>query len=69
MKGTTRKINSQEKELLNFLAPLTRVALPLMQYLLTALAITVSVSSALTATVSETNAVFQKKALDRECVL
>ena len=29
LKGTTRKLNSQEGELLNYLAPLTRVSLPL----------------------------------------
>ena len=34
-------MNSQNGELLNFLALLTRIALPLMQYLLITLAITI----------------------------
>ena len=61
MKGTTRKITSQEGELLNFLRPFMTTALPLMKNILTPLAKSVLVPLGLTAAVSETDATIQKK--------
>ena len=61
MKGTTRKINSPEGGLLNFLALLTRIALPLMKNMHKLLAKSVLVSLRLTAAVSATDAAIQKK--------
>ena len=61
MKGTTRKINSQKGALLNFLAQLTRVSLPLMKNVLTPLAMRVPVLLELTAAVSATDAAIQRK--------
>ena len=61
MKGTTRKITSQEGELLNFLRPFMTTALPLMKNILTPLTKSVLVPLGLTAAVSETDATIQKK--------
>ena len=61
MKGTTRKINSPEGGLLNFLASLTRIALPLMKNMHKLLAKSVLVSLRLTAAVSAADAAIQNK--------
>ena len=45
LKGTTRKITSQERGILNFLEPLMRAGLPLMKSLLTPLAVTIWIIS------------------------
>ena len=60
MKGTTRKINSEKGGLFNFLAPLTRVALPLMTNVLIPLTKSVLVPLGLTAAMSATDAAIQK---------
>ena len=54
LKGTTGKIISQKEGLLNFLALLTRVGLPLMEIVLTPLAKCVLIPVGLTAAVSAT---------------
>ena len=54
LKGTTGKIISQKEGLLNFLALLTRVGLPLMEIVLTPLAKCVLIPAGLTAAVSAT---------------
>ena len=54
LKGTTDKIVSQKEGLLNFLALLTRVGLPLMKIVLTPLAKSVLIPVGLTAAVSAT---------------
>ena len=61
LKGTTRKNNSQEGGLLNFLALSTRVALLSIENVLTPLAKTVLVPLGLTAAASPTNTATQKK--------
>ena len=61
MKGTTRKINSPEGGLLNFLASLTRIALPLMKNMHKLLAKSVLVSLRLTAAVSAADAAIPNK--------
>ena len=61
MKGTTGKIISQERRILNFLGPLMTVGLPLMKNALTALAKSVLISLGLTAGASTKDAVIQKK--------
>ena len=61
MKGTTRKINSPEGGLLNFLASLTRIALPLMKNMHKLLAKSVLVSLRLTAAVSAADAAILNK--------
>ena len=63
LKRTARKINSQEEVLLNFLAPLTRVALPLMKNVFRSLAKSVLVPLGLVIAVSATDAAVQKKIL------
>ena len=61
LKGTTRKINSPEGGLLNFLASLTRIALPLMKNMHKLLAKSVLVSLRLTAAVSAADAAIPNK--------
>ena len=61
LKGTTRKISSQEGGSLNFLKPLMSVGLPLMKDTLTPLAKSVLVPLGLTPAASATNAAVQKK--------
>ena len=61
MKVTTRKINSQEQGLLNFLAPVTKVALPLTKKGLTSLAKSVLIHRRLTTASSATDAAILKK--------
>ena len=61
LKGTTRKITSQEGGLLNFLRPSMTTALPLMKNILTPLTKSVLVPLGLTAAVSETDATIKKK--------
>ena len=63
LKRTARKINSQEEVLLNLLAPLTRVALPLMKNVFRSLAKSVLVPLGLVIAVSATDAAVQKKIL------
>ena len=52
LKGTTRKINRQEGELINFLGPLMRVILPLIKNAHTPLAKSILIPLGLKATVS-----------------
>ena len=59
--GTTEKINSQEGFHSNFLAPLMKVGLLLMENLLTPLPISVLIRVRLTAAASATDATIQKK--------
>ena len=61
LKGTTRKISSQEGGYLNFLKPLISVGLPLMKNILTPLAKSVFVPLGLRPAASATNAAVQKK--------
>ena len=68
LKGTTRKVNGEEGELLKFLAPLTRVALPLMKNILIPLAKSVLVTLELIAPASTTDAAIQKKMFGSRCV-
>ena len=63
LKGTTKKINSLEGELINSLTPLTRVVLALMLNVLKPLVNRVLAQLRLTATVSATVAAIQKKIL------
>ena len=64
LKGTTRKITSHEGASLNFLKPLMTAGLPIMEYVLTALAKSVLIPLVLIATASATDAIIQKKVLD-----
>ena len=61
LKGTTTKITSQERGFLNFLRPLMTADLPLMKSLLTSLAKRVLLPFRLSAAMSATDAVIQKK--------
>ena len=61
LKGTTRKIPSQEVGFLNFLRPLMSVNLPLIKYVLTPLAKSILVPLGLTKAASAANAAIQKK--------
>ena len=63
-KGTSRKIISQEERLLNFLGPLMKVRLPLMNNVLTPLAKIVLISLELTAATSAADVAIEKKCLD-----
>ena len=61
MKGTTRKIISQERGFGDFLRPLMTTALPLMKSVPIPLTKSILVPSGLTALASATNAAIQKK--------
>ena len=61
LKGTTRKITSQEGEFLHFLRPLMTACLPLMKNVLTLLAKNVLLPFGLSAGMSATDAAIQKK--------
>ena len=63
MKGTTRKISSQEGGFLNILRSLMTVGLLFMKNVLTALVKSVLLPLGLTAAVSATDAAIQKKIL------
>ena len=63
MKGTTRKITSQEGGFLYFLRASMTAVLPLMESVLISLAKSVLVPLGLTAAVSGTDAAIQKKIL------
>ena len=63
MKGTTRKITSQEGEILYFLRASMTAVLPLMESVLISLAKSVLVPLGLTAAASGTDAAIQKKIL------
>ena len=65
LRGITRKINSQERGIHNFLALLTRVALPLTKNILTPLAESVLVLLRLTAAALAEDAAIQRKLLGR----
>ena len=66
LKATTRKINSQEGVLLNFLYPLLRARLPLMKNLLTSLAKTFLIRLRLTVAVSTTDSSIQRRVFGSE---
>ena len=66
LKATTRKINSQEGVLLNFLYPLLRARLPLMKNLLTSLAKTFLIRLRLTVAVSATDSSIQRRVFESE---
>ena len=61
LKGTTRKITSQEGGFLNFRRPLMTVGLPLMKSVLTPLAKSVLLPFGLSAAMSGTHAAIRKK--------
>ena len=61
LKGTTRKITSQEGGFLNFLKPLMTAGLLLMKNVLTSLANSVLIPLGLSAAASATDAAIQKK--------
>ena len=61
LKGTTRKITSQEGGFLDFLRPLMTVGLPLMKSVLTPLAKSVLLPFGLSAAMSGTHAAIRKK--------
>ena len=61
MKGTTRKIGSQEGGFLDFFRPLMTAALPLMKNVLTLFVTSALVPWGLTAAASATDAAIQKK--------
>ena len=61
MKGTTRKITSQEGGFLNFLGPLMTAGLPLMKSVLTPLAKSVILPIGLSVEMSAADAAIQKK--------
>ena len=61
LKRANRKNNSQKGGFLNFLAPLTRVALPLMKNVFEPLAKSALLPLGLTVVVSPTDAAIQKK--------
>ena len=61
LKGTTKKITTQEEGFLNFLKPLIIASLPLINQRITVLAKSVLVPLGLTATASATYATIQKK--------
>ena len=61
LKGTTRKITSQERGFLNFLRPLMTAGLPLMKNVLTPLAKSISLPLGLSAGMSAADAAIQNK--------
>ena len=61
LKGTTKKITSQEGGFLNFLAPLMTAGLPLMKRVHTPLATSILLPFGLSAGVSTADATIQKK--------
>ena len=61
MKGTSRKITSQEGGFLNFLRPLMTAVLPLMKSVITQLVKSVLLPLAVTAAASATDAAIQRK--------
>ena len=61
LKGTTRKITSQEGGFLNFLRPLMTAGLPLMKSVFKPLAENVLLPFALSAVISATDAAIRKK--------
>ena len=61
LKGTTRKITSQEGEFLNFLRPLMTVGLPLIKCVLTPLAKSALLPLGLSAVMPAADAAIQKK--------
>ena len=61
LNGTTRKINIEKGGLLNFFAPLTKVALPLIKNVLISLAKSVLVPLGLTKAALAADAAIQKK--------
>ena len=63
MKGTTKKLNSQEGVFINFLRPLITTALPLMKNVLTPLAKSVMVPLGLMPKALATDAAIQKKSV------
>ena len=65
LRGITRKINSQEGGIHNFLALLTRVALPLTKNILTPLAKSVLVLLRLTAAALSEDVAIKRKFLGR----
>ena len=66
LKGTTRKITSQEGGFLNFLRPLMTAGLPLMKSVLTPLAKNILLSFGLSAAMSASDAAIQKKFIHQE---
>ena len=66
LKGTARKITSQEGGFLSFLKPLMPVGLPLIKIALTPFAKSILVPFRLTAVVPATDAAFKRNFLDRE---
>ena len=66
LKGTARKITSQEGGFLSFLKPLMAVGLPLIKIALTPFAKSILVPFGLTAVVPATDAAFKRNFLDRE---
>ena len=65
LKGNSEKAINQEGVLLNFLAPLMRIGLPLMKNILTPLAKSVAIPLGLTGKVLTTDAYIQKKIYGR----
>ena len=61
LKGTARKIISQEERFLNFVGPLLKTGLPLVKTVLTPLAKSVLIPLRLTAAKPATNGAIQKK--------
>ena len=61
LKGTTKKITSQEEGFLNFLRPLITTGLPLMESILTSLAKIILLSVVLPTGMEATDADIQKK--------
>ena len=61
LKGTTRKVTSQERGFLNFLRPLMTAGLPLMKRVFTPLAESVLLTLGLSARMSAANAAIQNK--------
>ena len=66
LKGTTKKISSQEGGFLNFLRPLMTAGLPLMKSVLIPLAKNVLLPLGLSAGMSAADATIQKKNMDQE---
>ena len=66
LKGTTRKITSQEGGFLNFPRPLMTAGLPLMKSVLTPLAKNILLPFGLSAAMSATDSSIQKKIMDQE---
>ena len=64
LKRITKKVVGQRGELLNFLGPLMKVGLPLINKVLTPLAKSALVPFGLTTVVSATNAALQKEIFD-----